>query len=226
MTDASIEMSKALHASNNAYGLADAYKMKTSLKGLLEIPKAIRQTSEFLLVNSILDYGTGKGGLVSLLKSHEDLGGIDIQGFDPAVEQFSTKPNKKFDVVTCIDVLEHVDRDSIGEVIKDISNLVDSFLFFAIDLIPAKKKLSDGRNAHILLAPSDWWAQQISSKFSYTRFIQVGETPSAARAPAHLFGWASNDHLAHKAANIFIDSIEILQKRFVLEEGGIYKLRS
>ena len=94
MTDASIEMSKALHASNKAYGLADAYKMKTSLKGLLEIPKAIRCTSEFLFINSILDYGTGKGGLVSLLKSYEDLGGINIQGFDPAVEEFSKRPDQ------------------------------------------------------------------------------------------------------------------------------------
>ena len=68
---------------------------------------------------------------MSLLKSHKELSGINIQGFDPAVEVFSKRPSQKFDIVACIDVLEHIDRDYKGDVIKDISDLIDRFLFFA-----------------------------------------------------------------------------------------------
>ena len=105
MTDGSIEMSKALHTSDNSYGLSAAYKMRNSLKGRLEIPKAIRDASQFSIIHSVLDYGTGQGGLVTLLKEYEELSGIDIQGFDPAVKKFSKRPDQVFDVITCIDVL-------------------------------------------------------------------------------------------------------------------------
>lgn len=220
MTDGSIELSKALHASDNSYGLSAAYKMRNSLKGRLEVPKAISNASKLSRIHSVLDYGTGQGGLVSLLKDYEDLNGVDIQGFDPAVEKFSKRPDQIFDIVTCIDVLEHIERDAIVDVIKDISELLNGFLFFAIDLIPARKILMDGRNAHIMLAPADWWSQQISARFSFTRFVQVGETSSGVRSPVHLVGWASNDRFAHNAANTFLDSIEVLQKRWVLLEDG------
>ena len=190
------------------------------MKGRLEIPSAVNNSARFKAVRSILDYGTGKGGLVSLLKESESLIDIDVQGFDPAVKEFSRRPIQSFDIVTCIDVLEHIDRDAIGDVIKDISSLLSGFLFFAIDLIPARKTLSDGRNAHIMLAPADWWSQQISAKFSFTRFVQVGETASGLRSPIQLFGWATNDRFAQKAANGFLDSIEILQKRWIILENG------
>ena len=39
--------------------------------------------------------------------------------------------------------------------------------FLDIDLKPAVKTLSDGRNAHTCIAPPDWWAGQISQKCSY-----------------------------------------------------------
>ena len=220
MPDKSIGLSKDLHSSDGSYGLPEAYKMKNSLKGRLEIPSAVNNSARLMNVRAILDYGTGKGGLVSLLKESESLINIDIQGFDPAVKEFSRRPVRSFDIVTCIDVLEHIDREAIGDSIKDISSLLSGFLFFAIDLVPARKTLSDGRNAHIMLAPADWWSQQLSAQFSFTRFVQVGETSSGLRSPLHLFGWATNDRFAQKAANSFLDSIEILQKRWIILENG------
>ena len=222
MPDNSIDHSRELHAADNSYGLAIAYKMRNSLKGRLEIPSAVNNSARFRNVRSMLDYGTGQGGLISLLKESDSTIDIDVQGFDPAVKEFSRRPDRSFDIVTCIDVLEHVDRDKIGDSIKDMSSLLNGFLFFAIDLLPAKKTLSDGRNAHIMLAPADWWSQQISAQFSFTRFVQVGETSSGLRSPLHLFGWATNDRFSQKAANVFLDSIKILQKRWIiLEKGGV-----
>ena len=41
-----------------------------------------------------------------------------------------------------------------------------------IDLAPAKKRLSDGRNAHVLIAPTDWWF----STYYFDENIAAGST--------------------------------------------------
>ena len=207
-------LNQALHQQNDQFGNRDDAAGLAKRLGV-----AIQRMHEMGKCNSVLDYGTGKGKLVSRLKK-ELPNTITVTGYDPAVEEYSIKPTKAVDILTCLDVLEHIDRDAIGDVIKDISSLLSGFLFFAIDLIPARKTLSDGRNAHIMLAPADWWSQQISAKFSFTRFVQVGETASGLRSPIQLFGWATNDRFAQKAANGFLDSIEILQKRWIILENG------
>ena len=38
--------------------------------------------------------------------------------------------------------------------------------YLVIDLQPAVKRLDDGRNAHVLLAPTDWWLGKIGSYFN------------------------------------------------------------
>ena len=164
-----IEMSKELHNNPN-YSLPSAYEIETSLKGRLKLPLALKKTFSNSPVKNLLDYGCGKNGLITLFQKHESLKSIKYQGYDPAISQFATKPNTSFDIVTCIDVLEHIPRQKIMETLDEIDKLTHGFFFFAIDLIPAQKTLSDNRNAHILLAPADWWCQQISSQFSYTRF--------------------------------------------------------
>ena len=92
-------------------------------------------------------------------------------GYDPAVERFSEKPSRSYDVVTCIDVLEHLDKDSIGAALKQIKQFTKKFFFYCIDLVPSSKSLSDGRNAHTLLAPPDWWCQKIKNEFLIATFI-------------------------------------------------------
>ena len=64
-----------------------------------------------------------------------------------------------------MDVLEHVELGSIDAVIDDIASLTKNFCYIVIDVQPAVKTLADGRNAHILLAPQDWWLQKFGSKF-------------------------------------------------------------
>ena len=65
----------------------------------------------------------------------------------------SVKNLKKIDLVTSFDVLEHVERNSVYAVLKEIRDLSSKLVFLQIDLQPAVKKLSSGRNAHIMLAP-------------------------------------------------------------------------
>ena len=46
------------------------------------------------------------------------------------------------------------------------SNALQHFCFVVVDLQPAVKHLSDGRNAHILLAPKDWWVHKFNVRFA------------------------------------------------------------
>lgn len=210
-----IEHSRKLH--NNAdYSLPSAYESEKHIKGKMRIPLALKEINSNFSVNNFLDYGCGKNGLINLLKKYEHFRSIEFIGYDPAVEQHSVKPNKSFDIVTCIDVLEHVSRQEIPKTLFEIDGLTRGFFFFAIDLIPALKTLADGRNAHIMLAPADWWCQQITTQFSYTRFFQAGKFESEEKFPLHLFGWATNAAKHQSMANAFFDSIEILSKEWIL----------
>ena len=73
------------------------------------------------LCSAVLDYGTGKGLLVERLR-RELPDSISVTGYDPAVEagRLSQGP---FDILTCLDVLEHVEIDSIDATLQEINSL-------------------------------------------------------------------------------------------------------
>jgi|TARA_X000000950_G_C13878426_1_gene645817 hypothetical protein len=124
---------------------------------------ALRRYHKLKTLKSVLDYGTGKGAFPNNIK--KAIPTLKVSGYDPAVKEFSTKPENTFDLVTCFDVLEHVERDSISAVIEEIKDLSNKLVFLQIDLQPAVKRLSSGRNAHIMLAPQDWWLSQVGATF-------------------------------------------------------------
>ena len=164
MQSGPIEESRKLHKANAGYSMPSAYSDKGKLKGMMELPLALKKTHLTHPVTRFLDYGCGQNGLINLLSKYDDFRSIEFNS-----DKYSEKPRGEFDILTCIDVLEHISRGQISSVLNDISGLTTGFFFFAIDLVPATKTLSDKRNAHILLAPPDWWCQQISSEFSCTR---------------------------------------------------------
>ena len=152
------------------------------------LSKALARMHELGVCNSMLDYGTGKGKLVN--KIRKDLGNIiKVDGYDPAVQEWDNKPSVGYDIVTCLDVLEHIELASIDAVISDIAEITKKFSYLVIDLQPAVKTLADGRNAHILLAPSDWWASRIAQKFECHALFPIkhvsGITQKIVVAAAH-----------------------------------------
>jgi len=152
-------LNKALHAQSDQFGnRADGAGLAGNL------PVALRRMHELGICNSVLDYGTGKGKLVHRLRQ-ELPSSILVDGYDPAVEAWETKPGKPFDILTCLDVLEHIEMASIEAVLQDIKSLTRHFCYLVIDLQPAVKTLADGRNAHILLAPPEWWVSRIAQLF-------------------------------------------------------------
>ena len=208
-----IKASQALHEKNKNYGKVSEYFKKGSMKYELTIPKAVTSAAQVEPISNLLDHGCGKGGLIELLK--QDLSTLqEVSGYDPGVEEFRNKPTKKWDIVTSIDVLEHIGRDQIAFTLSEISCLTSKFFFFCIDLLPASKKI-EGRNAHFLIAPSDWWVQQIKIEFRVMTIIGVGEMQDGSPYPMHLFGCASKTTKYLKTMNEFLSNVRVANKRWV-----------
>ena len=78
---------------------------------------------------------------------------------------------------------------SIDAVLRDIHSLTRQFCYLVIDLQPAVKKLADGRNAHILLAPPEWWVSRVAQIFScqasFPIMHEAGEPQKVVIAACH-----------------------------------------
>lgn len=116
---------------------------------------------EILGIKDMLDYGCGRGTLKSTLKKI----GLPnkIYEYDPAIPGKDTMPQPA-DFVTCTDVLEHVEPECIEAVLDHLYELTNRYAFFIISCKEASRKLPDGRNAHILVRPPDWWIKRLENR--------------------------------------------------------------
>ena len=126
--------------------------------------------------SSVLDYGCGKGIiLVSLSEQYPDTNFI---GYDPAVIHYANTATNA-DCVFSNDVLEHIEPNHIISVLTHINSLSAHYVWLRIDTIPARKRLSDGRNAHLILESSEWWTdiiqRNISGKIVYSELTKKGK---------------------------------------------------
>lgn len=121
-------------------------------------------------VKTILDFGCGTGTLGAALKGK----GYKITKYDPAIAEFSSLPEQQFDMVCCIDVMEHVEEQYVEEVINLILDKATKVVYFFISCKPASAILPDGRNAHITLMPAKKW-------LTYLRREDY---------PIHVFDWS------------------------------------
>ena len=216
----SVEAAKELHQSRSDFGAKSDYSKPNSMKYNLFISESIQEINKKnKYISSILDYGTGQGGLLDRLRStlnHE----IEIEGYDPAIEKYSAKPTGEFDLVTSIDVLEHIPIQEINTCFAHIKSVTNKFFFFAIDLVPASKKLADNRNAHLLVAPSDWWAQKLKEHFRTIYITEVGHLPNGDPCPSHLFGCATNKPQNAVLMSSFLNNINLVWKRWTWNGKG------
>ena len=115
-------------------------------------------------VKNILDYGCGKAKFHSILFNNKKVPGspmgIDITPYDPAVPEFANKPTGQYDLVLCVDVMEHVQEDKVEEVLKDIFTFSNR-IFLTITCYPATQVLLNGKNAHYTIKEPDWWKEKL-----------------------------------------------------------------
>lgn len=127
---------------------------------------------------TILDYGCGKGTLLDALDEQYE-GEIILQGYDPAITKFGLDPDPA-DLVLCTDVLEHIEPDCLNAVLSHIRSLTKIGAFLVIHTGPASHKLPDGRNAHLIQQPLDWWFIQIAPYFHLEKVQKLSEFTFAA----------------------------------------------
>lgn len=105
----------------------------------------------------ILDYGCGKGKL-----------GIGKK-YDPAIPEFSQDPEPA-DLVVSTDVLEHIEPELLDNVLSHMKSKMKKAGYFTIGCAPAAKKLPNGKNAHLIIKPPEWWITKLSSFFTVVSY--------------------------------------------------------
>lgn len=115
-----------------------------------EIADWVRQKQ--LHHSKVLDFGCGKGGTMQWLQTIYP--NIHMQGWDIGTEQYRKRPRDiQFDGIYSIDCWEHIEESELLDAWANLDRIshADTLHCHIIDLTPAKKRLPDGRNAHVTL---------------------------------------------------------------------------
>lgn len=122
----------------------------------------------------ILDYGCGKHLILPRALAEAGVRHrFKYQAYDPAVPKFAGNPVPA-EMVVSVDVLEHVEEEHIDDVLDHLRDLTEAVGFFSIHTGPALKELPDGRNAHVLQRPAEWWLPRIMCRFDLQAFQVTG----------------------------------------------------
>lgn len=114
----------------------------------------VRRYAQQIGAKTILDYGCGRGTLKGAVKS------IPVTQYDPGIVEYSQLPAPA-DLVVCTDVLEHVERDLLSNVLRHIKSLATIGSFMIVALTSAKIVLPDGTNAHKIIESDEWWLTEL-----------------------------------------------------------------
>lgn len=116
-----------------------------------------------LQISHVLDYGCGSRQ--SLRKTLKPKKAFTYQAYDPGWPEYSGDPIPA-EMVVCCDVLEHIEPEYIDGVFDHLEELTQVLLFATVHTGPAGKHLSDGRNAHLIQQPMEWWLPKFTERFS------------------------------------------------------------
>lgn len=107
-------------------------------------------------VGSALDYGCGK----SRLKLS-----VELDRYDPGIPKRDSIPQDiVYDLIVCLDVLEHVEPTCLDNVLFEIQDRSD-LAFMSICTKKAGHILPDGRNAHLIVENREWWMDMLQPRF-------------------------------------------------------------
>lgn len=123
----------------------------------VEPPTKLVEILKSYPIKSVLDYGCGEGNMIRAVQNL--FPNLEMYGYDPGVEQYSSIPEKT-DLVYSADVLEHFEPILIDDGLQKIFNIANIH-YHNIACHPAKKSLPDGRNCHLIIEEPDWWLTKI-----------------------------------------------------------------
>jgi hypothetical protein len=111
---------------------------------------------------SVLDYGCGQG---KLLEELSKIIHLPMHGYDPGMPQFSELPAPA-DLLVSTDVLEHIEPDRLHSCLTHIRSLTKQVAYINVHTDRANAILPDGRNAHLIQKPADWWQVTLRGYFA------------------------------------------------------------
>lgn len=164
ITEEYCRLNHKLHEENKKYGTSGALYVKDLLKIL-----------QSLHTQDVLDYGCGKSTLADNLP-------FSIKQYDPAIESHSELPEPA-DVVMCTDVAEHIEPELLDNVLSHIASLTKKVCYMSICTRAALKNLPDGRNAHLIVKPLEWWEERLDKHFKIQKIKQSGDSSIAILEP-------------------------------------------
>jgi len=168
-------LQRALHENPN-YGVAS-----------VAYAPLVAQVVEKYRVFDLLDYGAGKGRLGVELQKYVRRP-LNITHYDPAIPEWSSPPQPCF-FVACVDVLEHIEPELLDNVLDDLRRVTLRAAMFTVHTGAAMKVLPDGRNAHLIQQPAEWWLPRLRKRFDVVTFNELPNGFWVCVEPRRLFSW-------------------------------------
>ena len=190
--------------SQEYHDLIDSYKVlhqeEGKFKGISLVP-LVPTLMSLVKENdckTLLDYGCGKAipydkdrckevDLRHPIQKLCNLKSFDL--YDPAYEKYSKLSKKKYDIVVCTDVLEHIAEQDIDYVLTEILSRSKKIVFLNISCQPALKHFKEGKfkgkNVHISVFDPSWWGHKIGNiwnKFNHLKVYTLCETKEGTHA--------------------------------------------
>jgi len=181
-----------LKPSEDYYDLLDSYKELHKEEGKFRgislvplVPTLINITKENKC-KTLLDYGCGKAipyskkecKSIGLKKPVQELCNLDsFDLYDPAYPKYNKLSKKKYDIVVCTDVMEHIAEQDIDWVLKDILSHSKKAVFLNISCQPALKHFKEGKfkgqNVHISVFDGNWWSDKVKNIWNKFKHLKI-----------------------------------------------------
>lgn len=118
--------------------------------------------------SSILDFGCGYGAFKQKCNPNK----FTVSEYDPGIQGKDTLPTEVFDMVVCVDVMEHVEPQHIDQTLDWIREHTSKVSYFGICCIPSMGEFDDGTNLHKTVRSPDYWLGKLASR--YTKYSYFG----------------------------------------------------
>ena len=174
MSQYHIDQYRKIHQSKTYGATSDEHDVLTQCRYW-----AIRARPE-----SALDFGCGQSNLSRNLPCL-------THSYDPAIPEFENMPSEEVSMAFCVDVMEHIPKNEISEVLRKIKNATRRYVYFRISLRPSiLPPLENGENMHCTVRPAWWWLLALSEHFPLICMVDHKQNDYAAftNIPMNDFG--------------------------------------
>jgi Methyltransferase domain len=132
--------------------------------GWKALPQVLSMILQFRRRNpSVLDFGAGERTLENTAKWA--MPHLKVTSYDPGMPGIDKLPEGNWDFTVCTDVLEHIEPEFLEKTLDLIYERTECAAYFIIATSKAKAILPDGRNAHLIIRPHEWWTSQLMSRW-------------------------------------------------------------